>query len=57
LDQGPSDIELDAKDATIMLEQMFYIRRMENKAADLYRAKLINGFCHLYSGQVIIELN
>lgn len=31
---------------------MNYIRRMENRAADLYRLRLINGFLHLYAGQV-----
>ncbi|XP_058790817.1 pyruvate dehydrogenase E1 component subunit alpha, somatic form, mitochondrial-like [Phymastichus coffea] len=35
---------------------MFYIRRMENKAAELYRARLINGFCHLYSGQEAVAV-
>mmetsp|Transcript_21142 Transcript_21142/g.55011 ORF Transcript_21142/g.55011 Transcript_21142/m.55011 type:complete len:382 (+) Transcript_21142:42-1187(+) len=33
------------------LESMMTIRRMETTAGELYRAKKIRGFCHLYSGQ------
>ncbi|XP_014209694.1 pyruvate dehydrogenase E1 component subunit alpha-2, mitochondrial-like [Copidosoma floridanum] len=35
---------------------MLRIRRMENKSAELYRARLINGFCHLYSGQEAVAV-
>lgn len=53
LDKGPSEkSSLNVDDATYALKKMNYIRRMENKAAELYRQRLINGFLHLYSGQV-----
>ncbi|XP_032670035.1 pyruvate dehydrogenase E1 component subunit alpha, mitochondrial-like [Odontomachus brunneus] len=52
LDKGPSEKSTLLKDeATYALKTMNYIRRMENKAADLYRLRLINGFLHLYAGQ------
>lgn len=34
-----------------LFTEMATIRRMETKANELYRAKHIRGFCHLYSGQ------
>lgn len=43
---------MNEEEATYALKTMIYIRRMENKAAELYRLRLINGFLHLYSGQV-----
>jgi hypothetical protein len=30
------------------------IRRIETSASALYKEKAVRGFCHLYSGQVII---
>lgn len=53
LDKGPAEKStLTKEEATYALETMHYIRRMETRAADLYRLRLINGFLHLYAGQV-----
>jgi len=53
LDKGPLEKStLSMEDATYALKTMNYIRRMENRAAELYRQRLINGFLHLYVGQV-----
>ncbi|CAL1679654.1 unnamed protein product [Lasius platythorax] len=57
LDKGPSEkSSLNVDDATYALKKMNYIRRMENKAAELYRQRLINGFLHLYTGQEAIAV-
>ncbi|KAL6423142.1 hypothetical protein ACFW04_010079 [Cataglyphis niger] len=57
LDRGPSEKStLNVSDATYALKKMNYIRRMENKAAELYRERLINGFLHLYVGQEAIAV-
>jgi pyruvate dehydrogenase E1 component alpha subunit len=54
LDQGPADsVMLNRDQAIKYYTEMSTIRRMETTAANLYKAKNIRGFCHLYSGQVI----
>ena len=53
LESGPLEkVTMNEEEATYALRTMFYIRRMETKAAELYRSRLINGFLHLYAGQV-----
>ncbi|XP_024226726.1 pyruvate dehydrogenase E1 component subunit alpha-1, mitochondrial-like [Bombus impatiens] len=47
---------MNEEEATYALKTMIYIRRMENKAAELYRLRLINGFLHLYSGQEAVAV-
>jgi len=53
LETGPSSTVTMTRDEGLELyRQMVMIRRMETVAANLYKAKAIRGFCHLYSGQV-----
>ncbi|KAK1118552.1 hypothetical protein K0M31_014859 [Melipona bicolor] len=57
LESGPSEnVTMNEEEAIYALRTMFYIRRMENKAAELYRLRLINGFLHLYAGQEAIAV-
>lgn len=52
LDDEPTDyVTLKQSEALKFYTEMQTIRRMENASADLYRQKVIRGFCHLYAGQ------
>uniref|UniRef100_A0A182TLB5 Pyruvate dehydrogenase E1 component subunit alpha n=1 Tax=Anopheles melas TaxID=34690 RepID=A0A182TLB5_9DIPT len=52
LEEGPSTkVTLTKEDALKYYGQMYTIRRMETAAGNLYKEKVIRGFCHLYSGQ------
>ena len=44
------------EELTIMYREMQIIRKMEERARELYMSKSIRGFCHLYIGQVCTYL-
>jgi pyruvate dehydrogenase E1 component alpha subunit len=55
LETGPSNtVSVTRDDALALYEQMHAIRRMETAAGNMYKEKIIRGFCHLYSGQVCL---
>ncbi|KRT82436.1 hypothetical protein AMK59_4871 [Oryctes borbonicus] len=55
LEDGPSTtVSLTRADALDMFMKLQTIRRMETSAGNLYKEKIIRGFCHLYSGQEAI---
>lgn len=52
LENGPKETVTVSKDEAIKLyTQMQTIRRLETSAGNLYKEKIVRGFCHLYSGQ------
>lgn len=52
LQNGPSEtVTLKKEDGLSFLKDMDLIRRFENSCAQMYREKVIRGFCHLYAGQ------
>lgn len=52
LDSGPSTTGEVTKDKALeYYKQMQTIRRLETAAGNLYKEKIVRGFCHLYSGQ------
>lgn len=52
LDKGPaSSCTITKDEALVLYTQMQTIRRLETSAGNLYKEKIVRGFCHLYSGQ------
>jgi pyruvate dehydrogenase E1 component alpha subunit len=52
LDTEPStEVSCSKEEALKYYHQMQSVRRLETTAGNLYKAKQIRGFCHLYSGQ------
>lgn len=52
LDKGPeTTVKLTKEEAIKYYTQLQTIRRIETSAGNLYKEKIIRGFCHLYSGQ------
>lgn len=52
LDKGPATTcTIGKEEALNLYTQMQTIRRLETSAGNLYKEKIVRGFCHLYSGQ------
>ncbi|CAH1366929.1 unnamed protein product [Tenebrio molitor] len=57
LEQGPgTNVSLTRDDALKYYNEMHTVRRMETSAGNLYKEKIIRGFCHLYSGQEAVAV-
>lgn len=50
-DPPATNVSVSRDDALKFYRDMLIIRRMETSAGNLYKEKVIRGFCHLYSGQ------
>ncbi|CAB3371830.1 Hypothetical predicted protein [Cloeon dipterum] len=52
LEEGPkTSVTVTRDEALKYYKQMLTIRRIETASGNLYKEKIIRGFCHLYSGQ------
>ncbi len=53
LEEGPNThVSCNREEGLDFYKKMQVVRRMEASANNMYKSKLIRGFCHLYSGQV-----
>lgn len=50
------DVELSREDALKLYRKMVTCRRMETVCGNMYKAKKIRGFCHLYIGQEAVAV-
>ncbi|XP_064546468.1 pyruvate dehydrogenase E1 component subunit alpha, mitochondrial-like [Drosophila montana] len=52
LEMGPDTlVALTEREAALYYRQLVAIRRLEASAAQMYKDRLVRGFCHLYTGQ------
>ena len=51
----PEKTTLTRDDAVKYYTEMQSIRRMEAEASKLYKERVVRGFCHLYTGQVLFH--
>ncbi|XP_049776491.1 pyruvate dehydrogenase E1 component subunit alpha, mitochondrial-like [Schistocerca cancellata] len=57
LDSGPTtQVSVTRDEALMLYKHMHLIRRMESAAGNLYKEKIVRGFCHLYSGQEAVAV-
>ncbi|XP_045778397.1 probable pyruvate dehydrogenase E1 component subunit alpha, mitochondrial [Maniola jurtina] len=57
LESGPAtSATLTAEDALKLYEKLAVLRRIETASGNLYKEKIIRGFCHLYSGQEAVAV-
>ncbi|CAH0746782.1 unnamed protein product [Diatraea saccharalis] len=57
LDSGPATTAtLTSEDALKLYERLAILRRIETASGNLYKEKIIRGFCHLYSGQEAVAV-
>ncbi|CAG9128709.1 unnamed protein product [Plutella xylostella] len=57
LDHGPSTkTSVSSEEALDMYRKLTLLRRLETAAGNLYKEKIIRGFCHLYSGQEAVAV-
>ncbi|XP_043286005.1 probable pyruvate dehydrogenase E1 component subunit alpha, mitochondrial isoform X2 [Venturia canescens] len=57
LESGPSNkVSVSRDEALTIYKKLHTVRRMETAAGNLYKEKIVRGFCHLYSGQEAIAV-
>ncbi|CAO1415383.1 unnamed protein product [Diamesa serratosioi] len=57
LESSPSSsVTVSREEALDMYTKMQAIRRIETSAGNLYKEKIVRGFCHLYSGQEAVAV-
>ncbi|CAO1403370.1 unnamed protein product [Diamesa tonsa] len=57
LESSPSNtVTVNREEALDMYTKMQAIRRIETSAGNLYKEKIVRGFCHLYSGQEAVAV-